>query len=66
MLKNDTLENGTSRIGLYGSAPPGVKPHRKCTLSLGMGMYSDSQVTQIFTGNVHGKDQSSRFPEIIV
>ena len=22
MLKNDTLENGTSRIGLYGSAPP--------------------------------------------
>ena len=24
MLKNDTLKNGTSRIGLYGSAPPGV------------------------------------------
>ena len=23
MLKNDTLKNGTSRIGLYGSAPPG-------------------------------------------
>ena len=22
MLKNDTLRNGTSRIGLYGSAPP--------------------------------------------
>ena len=22
MLKNDTLKNGTSRIGLYGSAPP--------------------------------------------
>ena len=21
MLKNDTLKNGTSRIGLYGSAP---------------------------------------------
>ena len=28
MLKNDTLKNGTSRIGLYGSAPPpgGVRP----------------------------------------
>ena len=25
MLKNDTLKNGTSRIGLYGSAPPGQK-----------------------------------------
>ena len=24
MLKNDTLENGTSRIGLYESAPPGI------------------------------------------
>ena len=23
MLKNDTLKNGTSRIGLYGSAPLG-------------------------------------------
>ena len=23
MLKNDTLKNGTSRIGLYGNAPPG-------------------------------------------
>ena len=23
MLKNDTLKNGTSCIGLYGSAPPG-------------------------------------------
>ena len=23
MLKNDTLKNGTSRIGVYGSAPPG-------------------------------------------
>ena len=22
MLKNDTLKNGTSRVGLYGSAPP--------------------------------------------
>ena len=22
MLKNDTLKNGTFRIGLYGSAPP--------------------------------------------
>ena len=22
MLKNDTLKNGTSRTGLYGSAPP--------------------------------------------
>ena len=31
MLKNDTLKNGTSRIGLYGSAHPGtaalVKKH---------------------------------------
>ena len=26
MLKNDTLKNGTPRISLYGSAPPGV-PH---------------------------------------
>ena len=25
MLKNDTLKNGTSHIGLYGSAPPGVR-----------------------------------------
>ena len=25
MLKNDTLKNGTFRIGLYGSAPPGFK-----------------------------------------
>ena len=24
MLKNDTLKNGTSRLGLYGSAPPGL------------------------------------------
>ena len=23
MMKNDTLKNGTSCIGLYGSAPPG-------------------------------------------
>ena len=23
MLKNDTLKNGTSRIGLYESVPPG-------------------------------------------
>ena len=23
MLENDTLKNGTSRIGLYGSAPKG-------------------------------------------
>ena len=27
MLKNDTLKNGTSRIGLYGSAPPGLCDH---------------------------------------
>ena len=26
MLINDTLKNGTSRIGLYGSAPTGVYP----------------------------------------
>ena len=25
MLKNDTLKNGTSRIGLYGSTPLGLK-----------------------------------------
>ena len=25
MLKNDTLKNGTSRIRLYGSAPPGFE-----------------------------------------
>ena len=25
MLKNDTLKNDTSGIGLYGSAPPGCK-----------------------------------------
>ena len=25
MLKNDTLKNGTSRIGLYGSPPPRVE-----------------------------------------
>ena len=25
MLKNDTLKNGTSCIGLYGSAPPGLQ-----------------------------------------
>ena len=24
MLKNDTLKNGMSHIGLYGSDPPGV------------------------------------------
>ena len=24
MVKNDTLKNGTSRIGLYGIAPPGL------------------------------------------
>ena len=24
MLKTDTLKNGMSHIGLYGSAPPGV------------------------------------------
>ena len=29
MLKNDTLENGTSRIGLYGSAPPGLNGDKK-------------------------------------
>ena len=29
MLKNDTLKNGTSRTGLYGSAPPG--PERLCS-----------------------------------
>ena len=28
MLKNDTLKNGTSRIGLYGS-PPGVRSIRE-------------------------------------
>ena len=28
MLKNDTLKNDTSRIGLYGSAPPGLKSLR--------------------------------------
>ena len=27
MLKNDTLKNGTSRIGLYGSAPPPPDKH---------------------------------------
>ena len=26
MLKNDILKNGTSRIGLYGSAPPPPPP----------------------------------------
>ena len=26
MPKNDTLKNGTSRIGLYGSAPPADHP----------------------------------------
>ena len=26
MLKNDTLKNGTSCIGLYGSAPPPPPP----------------------------------------
>ena len=24
MLKNDTLKNGMSRVGLHGSAPPGM------------------------------------------
>ena len=31
MLKNDTLKNGTSRIGLYGSAPP---PPEASTLNI--------------------------------
>ena len=30
MLKNDTLKNGTSRIGLYGSAPPEIKGDKPC------------------------------------
>ena len=33
MLKNDTLQNGTSRIGLYGSAPPPQdgRPDESCS-----------------------------------
>ena len=39
MLKNDTLKNGTSRIGLYGSAPPppgnrAMVPQQKSSLYL--------------------------------
>ena len=30
MLKNDALENGTSRIGLYGSAAPGSSQTLTC------------------------------------
>ena len=29
MLKNDTLKNGTSRVGLYGSPPPPGKKLKK-------------------------------------
>ena len=29
MLKNDTLKNGTSRIGLYGSTPPGISVEQR-------------------------------------
>ena len=28
MLENDTLKNGTSRIGLYGSSPPPGQDYR--------------------------------------
>ena len=38
MLKNDTLKNGTSRIGLYGSAPRGVKSFRP---ALGVSLIGD-------------------------
>ena len=34
MLKNDTLKNGTSRKGLYGSAPPPPPPDKMKILSL--------------------------------
>ena len=51
MLKNDTLKNGTSRIGLYGSAPPpGLRLLRKtadhdqnvlqCVIAFVQGFYS--------------------------
>ena len=36
MLKNDTLENGTSSIGLYGSASPGGVT---CLLQLTMDLF---------------------------
>ena len=34
MLKNDTLKNGKSCIGLYGSAPPGVQMIPKKLVSI--------------------------------
>ena len=37
MLKNDTLKNGTSLIGLYGSAPP--RGSNSCTVILLVSSY---------------------------
>ena len=36
MLKNDTLKNGTSRTGLYGSAPRGLYSPSKMINELGV------------------------------
>ena len=51
MLKNDTLENGMSRKGVYESAPP---PGQVLRLVLHLSDYSRNLLDSIFSSNRKG------------
>ena len=67
MLKNDTLKNGTSRTGLYGSAPPVQRQlfHKR------MQQKSDPSSSQSLAPELLAKkgsylDKQSTFPKIFL
>ena len=54
MLKNDTLKNGTSCIGLYGSAPP-VSPKLKMSEILLIRIFQHKIFSSPEQGNILGR-----------
>ena len=51
MLKNDTLKNGTSRIGLYGSAPRVLMLHH--CVNLKAIRYESTSLSRLVADNSH-------------
>ena len=66
MLKNDTLKNGMSRTGLYGSLPPGPERDSKVRDAKDYGKKFRSKLAASFSGIVHWHNNFSNGIDMII
>ena len=66
MLKNDTLKNGTSRIGLYGSTPPGEKQDKSSKLSKHLSPDSTPSRNEVIMKTTYPVNQESATKSVVI